>query len=256
MTAHDPSGTPEPPADSPPGEETSYGPTAPWQTCFLPMLVFLLLALVEPSRKGGGLAGVLGIGHEFYPSVYALRVAATLLVLFAGWRSLGGWLGRPAWWTLPLGLALAMPWVGLAQLQRELGWLAGDTGRVGFDPFELYGSGTPAAWAYLALRGLGLVVLVPIVEELFLRGFLMRFVIREPFWLVPFGTLTTASLATCMLYAVGSHPAEAAAAVVWFGAVTWLAARTGRPADCILTHAATNLALGAYVIWSGAWWLL
>lgn len=256
MTTHAPAGAATPPSDPQAEPETNYGPEAPWQTCLLPMLVFLLLALLEPSRKGGGAAGMLGIDYGLYPPVYALRVATTLLVLFAAWRWLRDWIGRPAWWTLPLGLALTVPWVGLAKVQRSLGWFAGDTGRVGFDPFEMYGSDTPAAWAYLALRGLGLVLVVPIVEELFLRGFLMRFAIREQFWLVPFGQATAATIAVCALYAVGSHPAEAAAALVWFGAVTWVAARTGRPADCMLVHAATNLALGAYVVWSGEWWLL
>ena len=110
--------------------------------------------------------------------------------------------------------------------------------------------------AYLVLRGLGLVVVVPIVEELFLRGFLLRFVIREQFWTVPFGSLTLASAATCACYAVGSHPAEAAAAVVWFAAMTGIAYATRKPIDCILAHAATNLALGAYVLATGNWWLL
>lgn len=256
MTTHAQPAVDAPPPGPPPEPPTNYGPAAAWETCFLPMLVFLLAALVEPSRSGGGIAGMLGIDYDLYPTIYALRVAATLMVLFACWRSLRGWLGRPAWWTIPLGIALTIPWVALAKAQRELGWFAGDTGRVGFDPFEIYGSDTPAAWAYLALRGLGLVVVVPIVEELFLRGFLMRFAIDEQFWLVPFGKATAATLAVCALYAVGSHPAEAAAAIVWFGAVTCVAARTGRPADCIIVHAATNLALGAYVVWSGDWWLL
>jgi hypothetical protein len=94
------------------------------------------------------------------------------------------------------------------------------------------------------------------VEELFLRGFLLRFVIRESFWYVPFGAVTGSVLATCALYAVGSHPAEAVAAVVWFFAVTWVCWKTRQPIDAITVHATTNLALGAYVLATGAWWLL
>lgn len=251
-----------PPASAPgqldPGaaSDVDHGPASPWLACFVPMLVFLLGGILEPSREGGGLAATLGIGYGLYPSIYALRIAATLAALAAGWGALRPWLGRPRLWPFVLGIALVVPWVVLSKLQRDTGWFAGDTGRVGFNPFELYAAGSAASWAYVALRGLGLVVVVPIVEELFLRGFLLRFVLRERFWLVPFGAVTAATLATCGLYAVGSHPAEALAAVVWFGAVTWLAWRTRRPMDCILTHAGTNLALGGYVLATGDWWLL
>jgi hypothetical protein len=100
------------------------------------------------------------------------------------------------------------------------------------------------------------VAVVPIVEELFLRGFLMRCVVREEFWTVPFGLLTPAAAAACAVYAVVSHPGEAVAAVGWFGLVSGIAAATRRPIDCILAHAATNLALGAYVLATGAWWLV
>jgi hypothetical protein len=46
------------------------------------------------------------------------------------------------------------------------------------------------------------------------------------------------------------------AAVVWFFAVTWVCWKTRQPIDAITVHATTNLALGAYVLATGAWWLL
>ncbi len=99
-------------------------------------------------------------------------------------------------------------------------------------------------------------VIVPLAEELFLRGFLLRYVERERFWEVPFGILTPLAAATCAGYAAVTHPAEAVAAVGWFAIVSGIAAATRRPVDCILCHAATNLALGGYVLAGGAWWLL
>jgi CAAX prenyl protease-like protein len=94
------------------------------------------------------------------------------------------------------------------------------------------------------------------VEELFLRGFLMRYAVKEDFWSVPFGLLAPMAVAACSLYAVATHPGEAVAALGWFGIVSGIAAATRRPIDCILAHAATNLALGAYVLATGAWWLV
>jgi CAAX prenyl protease-like protein len=247
------------PTDAPTTTErphVDHGPPEPWRSCVYPMLAFLLVGLFEPAQDGGGLAGRIGIPYGWYPPLYAVRVALTLWMLYLSWPSLRGWLGRPTWWPPVLGFALVVPWIWLSKLQKEGAWITGDTGRVGFDPFEHYGEDTNAAWAYIALRFLGLAVVVPIVEELFLRGFLLRFVIRERFWTVPFGALDSAVALTCGLYAVGSHPAEAVAAIVWFAAMTWIAWKTRKPIDCITAHAATNFALGLYVVATRSWWLL
>ena len=69
-------------------------------------------------------------------------------------------------------------------------------------------------------------------------------------------TCTLASAAACLFYAVATHPAEALAAICWFAGVSGLAAATRRPIDAILAHAATNLALGVYVLATGNWWLM
>ena len=237
-------------------EEVHYGPRDPWLACVVPMLVFLAAGILEPAKSGAGLAGALGIGYGQFPLVYAGRVAVTLLCLARAWPALRGWLGRPSWWPPLVGLGLVVPWVVLATLQRDAGWFAGGSGRSAFDPFEQLGADSRLTWAYLLIRGLGLVVIVPIVEELFLRGFLMRFVIADRFWTVPFATLTAAAAGACALYAVGSPPSEAGAAIVWFAAVTGIALATRKPIDCITAHAATNLALGGYVLATGNWWLL
>ena len=158
-------------------------------------------------------------------------------------------------WPILLGLLLVIPWITLVTLQRESGLAFSVGERTAFDPFRQFGAGQ-AAWWYVLLRGIGLVVIVPIVEELFLRGFLMRYVIDERFWAVPFGKLTPASTAACLAYAALTHPSEAGAAVAWFAVMSGVAAATRRPIDVILAHAATNLALGAYVLATDSWWLL
>ena len=233
-----------------------HGPARPFFTTVVPMVVFLVGSLFEPVPSGSGLAGSLGIPYSAYPLVYSIRLAVTLATIAACRRPLSGWLGRPAWWPPLLGLALALPWIVLAGLQRESG-IGGSLGeRSGFDPFSHFAEGSWQAWAFLAVRFVGLVAVAPIVEELFLRGFLMRVVVHENFWSVPFGLLTVASAATCAVYAVASHPSEAVAAIGWFAIVSGIAAATRTPVDPILTHAATNLAVGIYVVATGAWWLM
>jgi CAAX prenyl protease-like protein len=252
MTAEASAPTPVQPA------EVDYGPAEPWLTCLWPFAIFLGLGSIEPTATDGGSLGLLGIKYEHYPVIYAIRLAITLALIARVWPNLRRWVGRPTWWPPLVGVGLVVPWVVLAALQQKYGW--GDWGgvRAGYNPFdpENIGPDSPWAWAFLAVRFVGLVVVVPIVEELFVRGMLMRYVIRENFWLVPFATLSAASLIGCTLYAVLSHPGEAIAAVGWFGIVSGIAATTKKPIDCILCHAATNLALGLYVLATGEWWLM
>lgn len=232
------------------------GPERPWDACVLPFVLFLTCGLLEPSRSGGGLAGALGIPFSAYPVVYAARIAATLLALARSWPQIYRWLGRPAWWPPLLGLALVVPWIVLASLQREAGWAVAAGERAAFNPVADLGDDVGTTWAFLVVRAVGLIAVVPLVEELFLRGFLLRYVIREDFWNVPFGMLTFPAVGACLLYAAASHPSECFAAVGWFAIVTGIAAATRRPIDTILAHAATNLALGAYVLVTANWWLL
>jgi CAAX prenyl protease-like protein len=218
----------------------------------------MALGLLEPTASGGGLAGSIGIPRAAYPVIYGIRLLAAGLVVARAQPNLRTWLGRPSWWPPILGLALVIPWVVLAQLQRDAGWTFGMGERSGYDPFDGANLGTTPwmASGFLGMRMIGLVVMVPIAEELFVRGFLMRYAIEEKFWRVPFGSLTFASAAACMVYAVASHPAEAVAAVGWFAVVSGIAAATRKPIDCILCHAATNFALGVYVLSTNTWWLM
>jgi CAAX prenyl protease-like protein len=222
----------------------------------VPFAVFLAGGLLEPTRSGDGLAGALGIPFAAYPLFYSLRIAATLVAIAWSWSPIRRWVGRPTWWPPVVGLALVVPWVVLASLQRDAGWAAGAGERAAFNPFAACNESAMPPWAFGAIRAVGLIVVVPLVEELFLRGFLMRYVINEDFWNVPFGTLTFSAAAACLLYAVASHPAECVAAAGWFAVVTGIAAATRRPIDTILAHAMTNLALGAYVLMTDSWWLL
>jgi len=232
------------------------GPERPWGACVVPFVVFLAVGMLEPTRSGDGLAGALGIPFAAYPLIYSLRIVATLVAIACSWTAMRRWWGRPTWWPPLIGLMLVVPWVVLAAMQRDAGWAGTTAARAGFNPFAALDTGSIGFWMFFVIRAIGLIAVVPLIEELFLRGFLMRYVIREDFWTVPFGMLTFPAAAACMLYAAASHPNECVAAVGWFAVVTGIAAATRRPIDTILAHAATNLALGGYVLLTANWWLL
>ena len=134
--------------------------------------------------------------------------------------------------------------------------LAGYGARSAYDPFAQLAGRPAAAWGFFAVRLTGLALVVPLVEESFLRGFLMRLAVQQDWWKVPFGTLTwTAAVASVAVPALYHPPAELAAVIVWFSMVTWLMAKTRNFWDCVAAHAATNLLLGIYVVAAADWTL-
>lgn len=110
---------------------------------------------------------------------------------------------------------------------------------------------------FLLIRAAGSTLLVPIIEELFWRGWLMRWLIDRDFLKVRLGTYVPSVFwITALLFASehGSYWEVGLAAGVIYN---WWMIHTRSLADCILAHAVTNGVLAGYVIFWGAWqyWL-
>ncbi len=111
--------------------------------------------------------------------------------------------------------------------------------------------------AVLILRTIRAVILVPIVEELFWRAWLMRWLINPDFEKIPLGKyVPSAFWIVALLFASehGSYWDVGLATGIIYNA--WMV-RTKSLGDLILTHAVTNLCLSLYVIAAGKWeyWL-
>src|SRR2546430_829537 len=110
----------------------------------------------------------------------------------------------------------------------------------GFDPGAFGGSGAPLATT-LALRFARLVIVVPLVEEVFWRGFLLRYLIDEDFEKVPHGAFSWFSFCAVTICFGLAHwgpdfvPALIAGAL--FNAVMY---RTRSLSSCVVAHATTN----------------
>ena len=123
----------------------------------------------------------------------------------------------------------------------------------GFDPNFFAASGWPY-WSSLSVRLFRMAVVVPFAEELFWRGFLLRYLVREDFASVPFGTFTWRSFLIsiagfCAIHAQADWPA----AIVTGALFNLVAYRTRSLAACVVTHAVTNLALAGYILRTGQW---
>ena len=128
--------------------------------------------------------------------------------------------------------------------------------REAFNPLGQFRDDPIWMWSFLAVRFAGLVMVVPVIEEFFLRGFLMRYIDSQDWDRVPPGKATWLSVVGVCVYGLLGHPSEPLSAVVWFSMVTWLYLRTQSIWDCVLAHATTNLLLGVYVVVTGTWELL
>jgi hypothetical protein len=158
-----------------------------------------------------------------------------------------------------VGAIGAAVWIGLCALAIEprlldwLGWKGTVFGeRSHFDPFRELPSAVERG-IFLAARLALLIGVVPLAEEAFLRGWLMRFAHAPEWWRVRLPELGRTAIFCGTLYGVVSHPQEALAAVAWFNWISWFMLRDGKFWNCVLAHAMTNGLLGAYALALGRW---
>ena len=105
----------------------------------------------------------------------------------------------------------------------------------------------------LVLRAARATLLIPIVEELFWRGWLPRWAINPDFDKVPLGTYTPfIFLVTAVLFA-SEHGSWWDVGLLAGMAYNWWMLRTRSLGDCVLAHAVTNGCLAAYVVAEGKW---
>ena len=137
-----------------------------------------------------------------------------------------------------------------------LSWLGVDARADGFDPsvFE-----NPAAWwSVVLLRFLRAVVIVAFVEEIFWRGFIMRFVHdwEGDYWRQPFGRASWKSwLIVTGLFMAAHAPVDYAGAFV-YGSLTWLLCVWSKNLGaCVVMHAVANLLMGIYIMQTGKYGL-
>ena len=110
---------------------------------------------------------------------------------------------------------------------------------------------------FMATRVLESAILVPVIEELFWRGWLMRWVIRADFESVPMGQYTALSFWSVAVLFASEHGPYWDVGLITGVIYNWWMLRTRNLWDCILMHAVTNGALAAYVVVGGHWqyWL-
>ncbi|MBK8121268.1 MAG: CAAX prenyl protease-related protein [Sulfuritalea sp.] len=181
--------------------------------------------------------------------LYAVHIALVILALawfaraYEELRPLAlGW--RDALEALAVGVAVFVLWINL-----DLSWaMQGEPG-AGFDPRNASGD---IDWALVAIRIFGAAAVVPIMEELFWRSFMLRWIDKPDFRELPPASASWRALAiSSVLFAVEHFQWLAGLiAGLAYGAIYMRSQTLWSP---ILAHAVTNLLLGTWVVATGAW---
>lgn len=156
-------------------------------------------------------------------------------------------------WPRKLGLTIGIGVLALVIWIAPQLWFRAAPRLEGFNP-EFFGA---TGWPYalnVGVRFVRLVVVVPLLEEIFWRGFLLRYLINENFTAVPFGQFSWFSFGIvtagfCLEHSLPDYPAAILTGVLY----NVLAYRSRSLSACVLTHAITNALLGGYVLYSRQW---
>lgn len=152
-------------------------------------------------------------------------------------------------WTYTVVIAVLV--LGIWISPQELFGLAPRTD--GFDP-SLFKDQPTAYWGTLFFRFLRLVVVVPFLEEIFWRGFLLRYLIKEDFESVTPGTYTLFSFsAVSILFGLAHWGPDFWPAVITGALYNIIMLRTRSLGACVIAHGITNLLLGLYIMRTGQW---
>jgi len=210
----------------------------------LPMVFFVCsLALVSPLKKIGGPFWL--AAPEFW--LYPLQTVCCGALLLWFWRNYHFHALAQIPFTIATAILVFVLWISP---QSFFGFSPRTDG---FNP-DLLVAHPVVYWSTVLLRFLRLVIIVPLVEEIFWRGLLLRYFIDEKFDRVPFGSFSWVSFAAVTVGFVFVHsPADWLAAAVTGALYNLVAYRTKSLSSCVLAHAVTNLLLGIWIMTTKQW---
>jgi CAAX prenyl protease-like protein len=205
--------------------------------------------------------GFLALGQAPTPGIevlYPIRVAVVTAIIVLFSRSVLDFRVRNPLGSILLGVAVFVIWVGPDVLwpAYRSHWLF--TNSITGEARSTATESLKSNLVFIVFRTVGCVLLVPVLEELFWRGWLTRWIIdSQDFRRVALGTYTAMSFWVGSVLFASEHGPYWEVGLIAGVAYNWWMCRTKSLADCILTHAVTNGCLSVYVLMTGEWryWL-
>ena len=215
-----------------------------------PFALFMaFIGLDEGLRFLAG-RGIFHLAESALYYLYPLKALAVAMLLYRYRREYSE-LSLRELKKLPVTCAVCMLGLLVFALWIRMDWTFAATGSPqGFNPTLLPGAGLQLFMTIS--RVAGAVLVVPLMEELFWRSFLMRYMVDADFDRVPLGSFSWLSfLVTVLLFGLEHHFILAG---MMAGAIYSIILYKSRSlTQCVLAHGVTNLALALYVLVSGKW---
>lgn len=192
---------------------------------------------------------------------YLLKTAAAGWMLWGLRSAIPEMQWRPTWEAVLTGVVVFVVWVGidgwylpLDELLKKIALVGGEPGRpfARWNPHVQFGEGSVAAWFFIVIRITGASLVVPLLEEVFFRSFLYRFLVRADFLSVPLGRFVLVPFVVTSVF-FGLEHREWLAGILCGLAYQGLVCWKRRLGDAIVAHAVTNFLLGLWVTSQGAW---
>lgn len=189
---------------------------------------------------------------SFYAIGYAIKTVATAVVLIVLWPRYS----KIRWNGLLLGVGVGVvgtfQWIAMQlYLQRHFSLFRESPNA--FDPLKHFSSHAELT-AFIAVRLIGAVVVVPFMEERFWRDYLWRQILApNDFKLAAIGEWSLGALLIVSGAFATVHGNWWLTAIVWGLMIGLLLVYTKSLGACIVCHATTNLLLGLYVLEYHAW---
>jgi CAAX prenyl protease-like protein len=198
-----------------------------------PWLAAQLTGVIDPRWLYGIRAAlVAGLMFVFWPSIMELNAARRPSIREVGLALAAGLFVLAVWLLLDSGI-----------------FVLGQSG-VGFDPRTADGS---IDWSLALMRLAGAALVVPLMEELFWRSLVMRWLEDADFLTVnPVRVGLRAVLLSSIVF--GLEHSQWAAGMLAGLVYGWLYVRSGNLWVPVAAHAVTNAGLGIWVLATGAWY--
>jgi CAAX prenyl protease-like protein len=218
--------------------------TRPLLARVIPFVLFMALLALRGQVPADG---SWGIDPRWIYGLTVLVVGAALAYFWRDYVELGSASApgvKGVALAVAVGLVVFVLWINL-----DAPWMTLGEPAAAFRPVDEMGQ---LDWSLVVVRLIGAALLVPVMEELFWRSFLMRWVDNPQFMAVD---PRQASLKAVVL----STAVFTLAHTLWLAAIiaslayAWLYRYTGSLWVAVLAHSVTNLALGVWVVWTGHW---
>jgi membrane protease YdiL (CAAX protease family) len=201
--------------------------------------------------------------------IYLAKTVAAIAVLLVVFRHIEELKWRFSWEAIVAGVAVFALWVGLDGRYPPLDALYANhlcplLQKIGlakeckvsisssWNPNEAFGAGSLLAVIFIGVRIVGSTLVVPMLEEIFFRSFVYRYLASKDWLAVSLGKFQLMPFVVTSLIFGLEHREWLAGILCGFayqGLVIW----KGRLGDAITAHAITNFLLGVWVVWRGAW---